>query len=466
MTLDQVILLEKHKDLIKDRHQVIFGEGVTNASKSFIFGIAFLMRIMETPNEQTQFFLGGKTLPVLEKMYIQNPDSFYNIFKPICTYTNAGQGGAKIIVNMQGAKPDKIIYLAGYDNKNRWSDILGLTIYGFDVEEINIADNDFVNELFIRVFRNGGFLYATSNGGDPDTPVYVEHLNKCRPTKKWEHQVPKETMTELERCIPSEDFVYYFFNFEDNPTMKEEDKRKLIDNTPKNSYQWLTKILGIRGIREGVIYANYMTREKNIIHLDMLSNNQDDMDFLNKHGLEVMTIGQDVGGTDNNVLTLNAYTSGFNHQVVVDFFEVNNINHDQIWNEFVKWFAPYYEKYSMYIKGDFIDAAAKIMRLTMDSRLKLHYGLRCYKAYKYTIIERIEAGQTLLDQGRLLFTHRTEPIYESFTKAFYVNTSKTDIRSFNEHKHKDRVDSVEYGQAPYTAYMMRKSNSPKPKIID
>ena len=148
---------------------------------------------METPDSHTQFFLGGKTLPVLEKMYIQNPDSFYNIFKPICTYTNAGQGGAKIIINMQGVKPDKIIYLAGYDNKNRWSDILGLTIYGFNIEEINIADNEFINELFIRVFRNGGFLYATSNGGDPDIPVYVDHLNKCRPMGKWEHQVPIRT---------------------------------------------------------------------------------------------------------------------------------------------------------------------------------------------------------------------------------------------------------------------------------
>ena len=177
MTLDQVILDDKQIAVIKDRHQVIFGEGTTNSGKSFIFGIAFILRIMESPATHTQFFLGGKSLPVLEKMYMQNPDSFYNIFKSICTYTNAGQGGAKIVINMQGIKPNKIIYLAGYDNKKRWSDILGLTIYGFNIEEINIADNDFISELFIRVFRNGGFLYATSNGGDPDIPVYANHLN-------------------------------------------------------------------------------------------------------------------------------------------------------------------------------------------------------------------------------------------------------------------------------------------------
>jgi len=359
MNLDQAILLEKHKDLIKDRHQVIFGEGPTNASKSFIFGIAFLMRILETPSDRTQFFLGGKSLPVLEKMVIQNPDSFFNIFKPICTYTRSGEGGAKIIIDMQGVKSNKIIYLVGYNNKQRWSDILGLNIFGFNVEEINIADDDFISELFIRVFRNGGFLYCTSNGGDPDTPVYTDHLNKGRPTAKWASQVPKETMIELERSEASEDFVYYFFNFEDNPTMTEEDKRKLIENTPKGSYQWMTKIIGIRGIREGVIYADYMTREKNIIPLDMLSNNEEDVAFLNKHGLEVITIGQDVGGTDNNDFTLNVFTRGYKHQIVVDFLEFNDANHDEIWDKFVKWFTPYYTRYSMYIKGDFIDDGCK-----------------------------------------------------------------------------------------------------------
>lgn len=454
MTLDQVQLLDKHKDLIKDRHQVIFGEGVTNASKSFIFGIAFILRIMETPNEHTQFFLGGKSLPVLEKMYIQNPDSFYNIFRPVCQYTKAGEGGAKIIIDMQGVKDNKIIYLAGYDNKKRWSDILGLTIYGFNIEEINIADDDFVSELFIRVFRNGGFLYATSNGGDPDTPVYTEHLNKGRPPKQWEHQVPKETWKELERSEPSEDFVYYFFTFDDNPTMTQEDRNKLIENTPKNSYQWLTKILGIRGIREGVIYADYMTREKNIIHLDMLSDNNNDLKFIIDNGLEVITIGQDVGGTDNNVITLNLFTNGYKHHVVVDFIEFNDANHDEIWEKFVKWFTPYYTRYSSYIKGDFIDSAAKIMRLTMDSRLKSNYGLRCYKAQKFTIKERVDWGVTQLDQGRLLFTQKTEDIYVSFTKAYYSDKSKTDIRDFNKHIHKDRVDSVEYGQAPFTKKMM------------
>ena len=236
--------------------------------------------------------------------------------------------------------------------------------------------------------------------------------------------------------------------------MTEDDKRKLIDNTPKNSYQWLTKILGIRGIREGVIYAEYMTREKNIVHLDMLSDNPEDMEYINQRGVEYITIGHDVGGTDNNVITFNIFTRGFKQFIVVDFIEFNNANHDQIWEQFVKWFTPYYTRYSMYIKGDFIDSAAKIMRLTMDSRLKQQFGLRCYKAPKYTIKERVDWGITLLDQGRMVFTQKTIPIYESFTKAFYSEKSKTDRSDFSQHIHKDRIDGTEYGMTPYIKKMI------------
>lgn len=454
MTLDDVILLEKHKDIIKDRTQVIFAEGVTNASKSFIIGVAFMLRIIATPDSHTQFVLAGESVPVLERMFIQNESSFYNMFRSMCTYNKGGEGGAKITVNLNNGMRDKKIYLVGYDNKKRWKSILGMTIHGFNIEEANIADDEFISEAMIRVFRNSGFLYASSNGGDPDTLLYTDYMNKGRPLDKWADQVPKETWEELNRSVADSSFRYYFFNFDDNPTMTMDEREKLIENTPIGSYQYKTKIIGIRGIREGVIYADYMTREKNIIHLDMLSDNPEDMDFLVKHGIELMTIGQDVGGTDHNVFVIKLFTSNWRHVIDVDFIEFNDVDFDTIWDEFIKWFMPYWEKYSQYFKGDFIDSAAKIMRLSMDKRLKASIGLRCYKAYKYTIIDRCDYGIRILDQGRKLFTQKTEPIYESFTKAYVDNSSKTDIRAFNKHIHKDRVDGSEYGEANYISHMV------------
>lgn len=447
MTLDDVILKDKHRDLIKDRSQVIFCEGVTNASKSFIIGIAFILRILTEPENRTQFVLAGVSVPVLERMFIQNESSFYNIFRPICEYTAAGEGGARIVVNGK-----KVIYLVGYDNKKRWQSILGLTIHGFNIEEINIADDEFVSEAFIRTFRNGGWMYASCNGGDPDIPVYTDYMNKGRPLERWAYQIPKETWKELESQQPDPAFRYYFFTFDDNPTMGAKEIDSLMSNTPKNSYQWKTKILGIRGIREGAIYADYMDKAKNIVKLDMLTG---DMDYLAPRGIELITVGQDVGGTDNNVFTLNVFTRNYREHIVVDMLEFNDANHDEIWNKFAEWFRPYYEKYSMYIKGVFIDSAAKIMRLTMDDRLKRYFNLRCYNAYKYTIVQRVDVGVSFVDQARLLFTHRTVRCYESFAKAFYDKSSKTEVRAFPIHIHKDRVDSIEYGHANYLAKMTK-----------
>lgn len=454
MTLDDVILLEKHRDIIKDRSQVIFAEGVTNSSKSFIIGIAFILRIITTPANQTQFVLAGESIPVLERMFVQNESSFYNMFNAICTYNKGGEGSAKITVQLpQG---DKYIYLVGYDNRKRWKAILGMTIHGFNIEEANIADDEFISEAFIRTFRNGGFMYASSNGGDPDTLIYTDYMNKGRPLPKWADQVPPETREELNRSDPDPAFRYYFFNFDDNPTMTQEQRHALVTNTPKNSYQWKTKIIGIRGIREGVIYAEYMSRDKDVIYMDLLADTSDikAYEWINPRGIEMMTIGQDVGGTDNNVFVLKLFTRNYAEVVDVDFIEFSDVDFDTIWDEFVKWFAPYWERYSMYFKGDFIDSAAKIMRLSMDKRLKREYGIRCYKAYKYTIIDRCDYGIRLFDQGRKKFTQKTEPIYESFTKAYVDNSSKTDIRGFPKHLHKDRVDASEYGEANYIAKMV------------
>lgn len=459
MKLSDVVILPKHKTLLQDPKRIIFGEGVTNASKSFMFGIKFINRIFKEPNGRNQFVIAGKDLPTLEKMVIQNPASFYNLYKPICTYKQAGEGGARIdVITPNGLKT---IYLLGYDNASRWKQILGLTVYGFNVEEINIANDDFIDELFLRVFRNGGWLLCTSNGGDPDSKVYVDYLNKARPHPKYAEQVPIETIKELERSEENKHYRYYFFNFEDNPSMSEEEKTALIENTPKGSYIWNTKILGIRGVREGVIYANYMTREKNIMKWTDIIELKGDR-YQSKIHFEKLTIGIDVGGTDYTVFTLNGFTKGYEKQIVIDRMKINNANHEQIWEAFKKWYNFYFDIYGKKVYGAFIDSAAKIMRLSLDAYMRkaynLHgsYTLQCVNAYKYRIKERIDWGITLLDQGRLIFSDRCEDLYTSFTRAIYTkDTTKTDCREFRFHKDKDNVDSVEYGTSPFIKKMLR-----------
>lgn len=233
MRVSDLILTEKHIDLLNDDSQVIFAEGVTNSGKSLILGVKFFQKVMSSPANHKQFVIAGTSTPVLEKMFIQNEASFYNMFRPLCSYNAAGTGGAKITVKT--VTGDKYIYLVGYDNSRRWKDILGMKINGFLVEEINTAHNDFIGELFLRTFRNNGFLYCSSNGADDTLKVYVDYLDKGRPLEKYSKEIPDSTWSKLEEQTPNPKFRYYFFTFKDNPDMTPQEVATLFEAIPEGS---------------------------------------------------------------------------------------------------------------------------------------------------------------------------------------------------------------------------------------
>jgi|LGVE01.1.fsa_nt_gb hypothetical protein len=455
MKFSDIVLNDKHYDILNDETQIIFAEGVTNSGKSLILGFKFFQHILRSSKEENQFMIAGQSVPVIEKMYIQNESSFYNMFPPLCEYSRGGQGGAKITV--QANTGPKFIYLVGYDNAKRWKDILGLKINGSLVEEINIANDEFISELFMRTFRNSGFLLASSNGADPDTYVYTEYLDKGRPLEKYTDQVPDSTWECLNRAKASSRYRYYFFTFADNGTMKQSEIDALLEETPEGSWMWLTKILGERGIREGAVFADYMTYAKNMIKWSSIfpNNRTSDYPFVK------YTIGIDVGAEDYTVFTLNGFTLGYQHQVVIDYVKINHAGTEEIWTAFKNWYDPYDYIVSGYMHGAFIDYAGggAIVKLSIHDKLKKKYGIQIVNAFKYRIRERCDVGIKLLHQGRLVFTDRSEDIYKAFTKAFYNDKREKegkDIRDFKSHINKDYVDATEYGTSPFMKHMIAK----------
>ena len=165
-------------------------------------------------------------------------------------YKKMGKGGSRI--EWHTPSGIKRIYFAGFDNKARYKQILGMTLYGVWADEIQTAHDDFVAELFTRLARDGGFLLTTSNGGLPDQKIYTDYLNKGRPSEKWSWQIPEPTMKELESVTEDGRFRFYWFGFDDNPMMSEEQIIHLNNTHPQGSFEYNSKILGIRGFVEGV----------------------------------------------------------------------------------------------------------------------------------------------------------------------------------------------------------------------
>ncbi|MFA5720089.1 MAG: hypothetical protein WC939_03420 [Acholeplasmataceae bacterium] len=455
-----VHLSHKAWDVINDDSLYISLEGTTGSLKSVTADRKFHKEVYKSPKEHTQFAIIGSTTPVLERTIIDNPLSFYNKHKYIIKdnkryqvmhYKKSGKGGSRI--EWRTPKGIKRIYFAGFDNKARYKQILGMTLYGIWADEIQTAHDDFIGELFTRLARDGGFLVTTSNGGLPDQKIYTDYLNKGRPNPKWAEEIPEPTMNELLTKNPDDRFRFYWFGFDDNPMMEETQIAHLNDTHPPGSFEHNSKILGIRGFVEGLIYAKYLTKEKNMVKFDEVFNNRE-----SKYQFVKYTIGCDVGSTDFTVFTLKGFTPFYKEMVALDKVEINHVGINEIWEVFTKWFDPYYNIIGHKVHGMFIDNAAQIVKSSLAPLLRERYNMQIADSYKFTIKERIDWGIRFMWQGRKLFTERCEETYHAYNNTLYTkDLHKTDIREFPKHIYKDRIDSDEYSETAFIREMLKVS---------
>lgn len=453
-----VYLSEKAWDVIQDNSLYVSLEGVTGSLKSVTADRKFHKAVYKSPREQQQFAIIGSTTPVLERTIIDNPISFYNKHKfvkkdgklyQVMFYKKSGKGGSR--VEWHTPKGIKRIYFAGFDNKARYKQILGMTLYGIWADEIQTAHDEFIGEMFTRLARDNGFLVTTSNGGLPDQKIYVDYLNKGTVNPKYEDDIPESTKNFLTSKEDDDRFRFYWFGFNDNPMMESTQINHLNNTHPPGSFEHNSKILGIRGFVEGMIYAKYLSHEKNMVKFADVYNNPD-----SKYPFVKYSIGCDVGSTDFTVFTLVGFTRFSKEAIALDKCEINHAGIDEIWDVFSKWYDPYFEKLSGRVKGMFIDNAAQIVKSSLAPLLMNRYNMRIADSYKYTIKERTDWGIRFIWQGRLMFTEYTKDTYDSFNNTLYSkNLHATDIRDFPKHIYKDRIDSCEYAITPYIQEMLQ-----------
>lgn len=128
-------------------------------------------------------------------------------------YNSGGKGQYSLphIVFRTGAE-DKIIYVLGYDNKARWKKALGGQYGCLYIDEINIADMEYVREAAMRC----DYLLATLNPDDPNLPVYSEYINRSRPLPEYVDDAPTELLEMLsEPAKPG--WVWWYFRLTTMP---------------------------------------------------------------------------------------------------------------------------------------------------------------------------------------------------------------------------------------------------------
>lgn len=197
--------------------------------------------------------IAAKTTGKAEETIIQQDNGILDLHSD-AVYCGNGDKDFKLPhIKFEG----KIIYILGYDNRDKWEMALGAQFGCVYIDEINTADIEFVREISTR----NDYLLATLNPDDPSLPIYKEFVNRSIPYKKYAKDVPPEIMAELTE-EPTPYWRYWFFSFKDNLSLTAEDIERKKAAAPKGTKLYKNKIEGLRGKATGLVFD---LRKRNII---------------------------------------------------------------------------------------------------------------------------------------------------------------------------------------------------------
>lgn len=245
-------LSQKYKDFIATVHvSADFLEGTTASGKTTVgAGIKFMRMVSMSPKKL--HVLAAKTTGKAEETIIQQDNGILDLHKNARYFGNGDKDYKLPHIKFEG----KIIYILGYDNRDKWQMVLGAQFGCVFIDEVNTADIEFVREMSTR----NDYLMATLNPDDPSLPVYSEFVNRSRPFKKYENDIPLSIRQEL--CEePVSGWRYWFFSFTDNLSLSAEDIERKKAAAPKGTKLYKNKIQGERGRASGLVFPNFDSKK-------------------------------------------------------------------------------------------------------------------------------------------------------------------------------------------------------------
>lgn len=250
-------LSPKFKDFLTTLTKREYLEGTTAAGKTTV-GI-FKFGLMVSRSNKKFHVIAGADLGTVEKNVINAELGFLVQFDGIAEYHGNGKGNIKLPhIELQTKNGPKIIYICGYDNKKRWTKVLGSQVGCVYIDEVNIADMEFLREITHRC----DYMMTTSNPDDPNLLVYKEFLNRSRPLKKYTNDYPRELLEQINE-EPVTGWVHWYFTFYDNASMTEEQIQEKISAVAKGTKMYKNKIQGLRGRATGLVFINF-DRNRNL----------------------------------------------------------------------------------------------------------------------------------------------------------------------------------------------------------
>lgn len=444
MSDERLLLSEKYKAFIRCDAPVEFLEGTTAAGKTTVGLFKFMLKVAES--KKKLHILAAKDTGTAEKNIINKDLGIIDDFGQLVEYHGNGTKDDKIPhLLYHTSKGDKVIYVLGYGDKQKWQKALGGQYGCLYIDEINTADIDFVRESAMRC----DYLMATLNPDDPALPIYKEYINCSRPLPEWQSETPREIKDEL-REEPKPGWVHWFFSFTHNLGLPKEKLDKIIANTPKGTKIWKNKIEGIRGKATGLVFSNF-DRKRHVKTKAWLKQQ------LKDGKIKIKTI---TAGLDTSYSSESEDTIAMIYQIITEDRRVITVDEKIYSNadltiplapsDTVRNFVDFLEtnrKEWGFARDVFIDSADQATITELNKHKRLHGSaynfIPAYK--KTTIIDRIMLQISWLQQDAyLVLDHCVNHISELERYSW-----KEDKNNEPEDRNDHTINASQYAWLPY-----------------
>lgn len=446
---------EKWKAVLRDDSHVTFLEGPSQTSKTTLSGVKLMDMVLNSPQGKTIFLLCGESTPTLYRNFVEPETSITKLFPYVAQYVGGQRGGERIEVRVPyGNVVDiKKIFFIGYTNKTSSNKVLGGKPYLIFADEFNKAHDEFVKAVFTRVQSVPTKLIATCNGDTPDK-LFYEYLNACRPLEEYENDVPVTTMEQMLDVPAKEGWTYFFFGLDDRPNVTQEWIEGMYSMHPKGSFEYNSKVLGIRSVTDGILYGHMLDKFNDV-----------EFDKLNLLAIKELNIGIDVGSgaEDTNkkraksIVVLTGFSRLFQRVVILDGYASKEIGHIEMVRELNEFLNEWIKVFAHKIKGIYIDNAEPALISTCRTNID-NKSIRVQGSIKKNALvsskSRVTMKEQLIFKKRMLFVkgHNDRP--KQMRGAQFIKQQLAKVKGLNgvtideEMLHNDVNDAVDYSITP------------------
>ena len=413
-------------------------EGTIRSSKTVIAKQLFFYKVYDS--DAPLHLIAGKDLDTIKNNILEDELGLLTLYPEYCSLEKDRVG--RSYVRMETPKGVKKILLAGYADKSKWTNIVGLSIENIFVDEVNVANKQFIDECFARqVSFDTPLTIWTLNGDSPTHYIYTDYINRCETVG----DVPASIRADMDRTPKTKGWLYEHFTMADNPIMTPEKIAAAEKIYPKGSYYYTIKILGERGTPNDNIFIEYMS--------DDLFEDVDTLEY------SEWGVGVDIGATRaKNSVCLIGWKPDYSKACICDLVEFQQCGYAaktekliaaiQRWGQIVP------------ISYVAVDSAEQNYIEDLKTRFKKEHLPPVIGSYKATIKERIDMLIIGFATGRIVFNKNEggRKAYNAYRMAKWADGQKGQKREDLNEPQNDIMDSAEYGLTRHMRAFLRSNN--------